>query len=626
MKIEEIDYGKVTQEELKMAILQDAGVDQIFLNSSAGWQALTDMYYNSINDAGVEAIPSAEEAKKIVETIKKDWIIEDGYVMAKNQAEPEDKDSFIFAENRQVVRGTELKKVGDSTIDINKMIYGVEYGMTDETKNLGYEDIPEIMKNGNRIQESVTQETYELNGGDEDTLISNTTKGKYTTVDANKFEEYKTQMETNPLGTMQEVANKSDEYWKNNIVRRAEYNDQVTDYSEFIQEGEIEGRKQYTDEQMSEMASTIFSKALSKEETVDIQWGDTLSELAQKYNTTIEDLSELNGIKNPDMIYAGNKLVISREEQPISRAGIIESTLREMGVSEKLLQDEQCKGIIIRMAEESMSKSEDIKSIETKEGIEQMLQQLNKDLIIKDDYIAGEMPVSEEDNKAVYEMFGKAGNTASKQQFNELFIDEKGLLNFKDIGNIYITDVANNPKNSEMLNMPQCQENNNYIWNYTRDKLYEKDEEGNWKQLTQLYKDKNLTESKEQFGQSGFPNLTIEQAVDAANKPYNEFDNVKSTQLHPDIIVNNILEGKNNQKQTEEKKVEENIPQEQSAETIVAGQEQQEPILNKLLQIYDNADITIDDLTQAAEAIQRLIQEREQATATKEQNEGEIQQ
>jgi LysM repeat protein len=39
-----------------------------------------------------------------------------------------------------------------------------------------------------------------------------------------------------------------------------------------------------------------------------IKWGDTLSELAVKYNTTVHALAKLNKIPNPDLIYAGRDL------------------------------------------------------------------------------------------------------------------------------------------------------------------------------------------------------------------------------------------------------------------------------------------------------------------------------
>ena len=41
-----------------------------------------------------------------------------------------------------------------------------------------------------------------------------------------------------------------------------------------------------------------------------IKKGDCLSVIAQRYGTTVKTLCELNGIKNPDVIYAGNKLLI----------------------------------------------------------------------------------------------------------------------------------------------------------------------------------------------------------------------------------------------------------------------------------------------------------------------------
>lgn len=42
-----------------------------------------------------------------------------------------------------------------------------------------------------------------------------------------------------------------------------------------------------------------------------VKWGDTLSEIAEKYGVTVEYLVELNKIKNPNIIYAGEILIIS---------------------------------------------------------------------------------------------------------------------------------------------------------------------------------------------------------------------------------------------------------------------------------------------------------------------------
>lgn len=41
-----------------------------------------------------------------------------------------------------------------------------------------------------------------------------------------------------------------------------------------------------------------------------VQKGDTLWEIAKRYNTTIEDIAEINDIENPDKIYPGQRLLI----------------------------------------------------------------------------------------------------------------------------------------------------------------------------------------------------------------------------------------------------------------------------------------------------------------------------
>ena len=44
--------------------------------------------------------------------------------------------------------------------------------------------------------------------------------------------------------------------------------------------------------------------------TYTVQWGDTLSRIARNNNTTVQKLCQLNGITNPDKIYAGKVLII----------------------------------------------------------------------------------------------------------------------------------------------------------------------------------------------------------------------------------------------------------------------------------------------------------------------------
>lgn len=63
------------------------------------------------------------------------------------------------------------------------------------------------------------------------------------------------------------------------------------------------------------------------EHTVKV--GDTLSELAQKYNTTVEEIAALNGIKNVNRINVGQKLKIPSEKASNS-AKVEESTPKEL--------------------------------------------------------------------------------------------------------------------------------------------------------------------------------------------------------------------------------------------------------------------------------------------------------
>ena len=47
-----------------------------------------------------------------------------------------------------------------------------------------------------------------------------------------------------------------------------------------------------------------------KQKTYIVKKGDTLSAIAAKYKTTVSAIAKKNGIKNPDIIYVGQKLII----------------------------------------------------------------------------------------------------------------------------------------------------------------------------------------------------------------------------------------------------------------------------------------------------------------------------
>ena len=52
-----------------------------------------------------------------------------------------------------------------------------------------------------------------------------------------------------------------------------------------------------------------------------VKRGDTLSGIARKYGTTYQYLAKLNKIKNPNLIYVGQKIYISKSTTPSSGSG-----------------------------------------------------------------------------------------------------------------------------------------------------------------------------------------------------------------------------------------------------------------------------------------------------------------
>ena len=44
-----------------------------------------------------------------------------------------------------------------------------------------------------------------------------------------------------------------------------------------------------------------------------VQLNDTLWDLAKKFNTTVDDIVDLNNIENHDLIYQGQKLLILKK-------------------------------------------------------------------------------------------------------------------------------------------------------------------------------------------------------------------------------------------------------------------------------------------------------------------------
>lgn len=91
---------------------------------------------------------------------------------------------------------------------------------------------------------------------------------------------------------------------------------------QYTDRGEVPGISSYVDrdkftnevflDDTSEVPDVPTDKPDENERytTITIRYGDTLSELAIEYNTTVERLVELNNIANPNLIYAGDTLIV----------------------------------------------------------------------------------------------------------------------------------------------------------------------------------------------------------------------------------------------------------------------------------------------------------------------------
>ena len=51
--------------------------------------------------------------------------------------------------------------------------------------------------------------------------------------------------------------------------------------------------------------------AVANADTVTVKAGDTVSELAQKYNTTVNTIQQLNNLSNPNLIFVGQQLKVN---------------------------------------------------------------------------------------------------------------------------------------------------------------------------------------------------------------------------------------------------------------------------------------------------------------------------
>lgn len=62
------------------------------------------------------------------------------------------------------------------------------------------------------------------------------------------------------------------------------------------------------------VVSLVLVTTAAADTTYVVQWGDTLASIARRYDTTITAIAQANSILNPNLIYAGQTLIIPTGE------------------------------------------------------------------------------------------------------------------------------------------------------------------------------------------------------------------------------------------------------------------------------------------------------------------------
>ena len=102
-----------------------------------------------------------------------------------------------------------------------------------------------------------------------------------------------------------------------------------------------------------------------------VQWGDTLSSLAKKYGTSVEKLAQINGIKNPDLIFKGASLIVpsAKRKEPVNPFGGVPRSKQPPQISfdeaiRKVLPTEESIGRITKPVSDFITEAQStIKSI-----------------------------------------------------------------------------------------------------------------------------------------------------------------------------------------------------------------------------------------------------------------------
>lgn len=468
MNLSEIDYNNIDEDELYRMIFKECNINDFFINqSTVSYNELKNMLAYTMLENGISKIMSADDTNKLINSINERWIIDENSVTSSMINMP-NMESQIYGKNTDWHSMSQLKKLDDYTLQKRYGLYIIDSGFQDEARNLGFEDMPIILENGNREELLVNDETYKVVPNGEDILESETRRSKYTSLNEKDFEEFKNNFSEK---TMQEAVNLPDEYF-NKIDK--------TDYMKNKSFNELEPtnvekseRKQYTAEEFSQMAESV-----------------------------------------------ANRVDLGNREQ------VIDQSLIELGVSEKLLNP-TIKDKIYSIVEKSIENSGEISDLNNKDQIELLLKQLNKDLIIKENYIAGCAKTKEEFIEKTANAYQTNISEVDRNDAIEIYIGEDGTYHLTDIANVYV--------GSEKSTAITANSERSYIAN-----------NDNLEPVVERQKRNEAKASREEYNQSTLNNMDIDSALAIKNRPNSMWQTIKTTLMRPEIIISQMIQNGRN--------------------------------------------------------------------------------
>ncbi|WP_407455633.1 LysM peptidoglycan-binding domain-containing protein [Ligilactobacillus aviarius] len=92
-------------------------------------------------------------------------------------------------------------------------------------------------------------------------------------------------------------------------------------------------------------------------DTVTVKAGDTVSELAQKYNTTVNTIQQLNNLSNPNLIFVGQQLKVNNDNNGQAVAQQNTNNNAQVAQQQATSQNTQAQASTQRAAQQSASQN-----------------------------------------------------------------------------------------------------------------------------------------------------------------------------------------------------------------------------------------------------------------------------